>query len=214
MADKVTIVDYGVGNLLSARRAFEHMGAQVVATSSPEGVLGAERLVLPGVGAYGDCVGELARRGLIDPLRRYAATGRPLLGICVGMQMLFEASDEFGENTGLGLLAGRVTRLPDSDLDGRPLRIPHIGWARLEAGAGYASAAIPLIPPGLLGRSVYFVHSFAARPRDESDTLAICRFGGHAVAAAVQRGSIMGTQFHPEKSGKVGLSIIRSFIDL
>lgn len=214
MADKVTIVDYGVGNLLSARRAFEHMGAQVIATSSPEGVLAAERLVLPGVGAYGDCVGELARRGLIDPLQRYAATGRPLLGICVGMQMLFEASDEFGETAGLNLLAGRVARLPDCDLDGRPLRVPNIGWAPLEAGAGYGATAAPLIPETLLGRSVYFVHSFAARPRDEADTLAICRFGGHPVVAAVQRGPVMGTQFHPEKSGKVGLSIIRSFIDL
>lgn len=211
---KITIVDYGVGNLLSARRAFEHEGAQVTSTGTAEGVLAADRLVLPGVGAFGDCVAALGRRGLIDPIRRYAATGKPLLGICVGMQMLFDASEEFGLHPGLGLLGGRVALIPQTDVDGGPLRIPHIGWAPLERAEASQATGQRLIKDELFGRSVYFVHSFAARADTPSDVAAICRFGGHAVTAAVQRDGIMGTQFHPEKSGKAGLSIIRRFISL
>lgn len=212
---RITIVDYGVGNLLSARRAFEHVGCEVILASSPEQCLAAEKLVLPGVGAFGDCVRQLAARRLLEPIRRFAQGGRPLLGICVGMQMLFDVSEEFGQHEGLGLLPGRVVELPSHHRHtGAPLRVPQVGWARIEPGPGMDACPRSLLPETVLHKDVYFVHSFAAEPELDADRLAVYRHGEHAVCAAVQRDNIMGTQFHPEKSGPVGLSIIRRFSEL
>ncbi len=208
----VTVVDYGVGNLLSVRRAFEHLDCEVVLTGSADRIAVAERLVLPGVGAFGDCIGELDARGLIEPVLDFVRTGRPLLGICVGMQMLFEGSDEFGEHRGLCLLPGRVSRIPTSDRAGNPIRVPHIGWSPLLRPVHMnGEPAGTFLAGSDFGASVYFVHSFAALPDEATDTLAEVDYGGHRVMAAVARGNIMGSQFHPEKSGKVGLAMLRRF---
>ena len=133
---KVTVIDYGLSNLLSVRHAFAHFGAETLLTSDPADVLAAEKLVLPGVGAFKDGMDGLARLGLIEPIRQKAAAGTPLLGICLGMQMLFDESEEFGLHKGLGLIPGRVVKIPDTDVDGHPQKVPHISWDPLYPGGG------------------------------------------------------------------------------
>lgn len=215
-ARDVVIVDYGVGNLLSVARAVEKAGGAPLLSGAPQVVGEAERLIVPGVGAFGDCAAALKSRGLDDAVRDYIARERPMLGICVGMQLLFDKSLEFGETAGLGVISGPVAPLPTQSAAGAPLKIPRIGW-------------LPLLPPagagaerwrgGVLGGfetapSVYFVHSFAGRPERPEDVLAEVDFGGWRVCAAVQRGSAMGAQFHPEKSGPAGLAMIDAFLRL
>jgi glutamine amidotransferase len=214
MPNHVLIVDYGVGNLLSVRRAFEHCGATVELSGDPACLERASRVVLPGVGAFGDCVAALHALGLADAVRDYVATGRPLLGICVGMQMLFDASEEFGRHEGLGIIPGIVQAIPHTDATGCPLKIPHIGWSCLElpeSGSpdGWTGSILANIAPGT---AAYFVHSFTARPADSRHRLADTVYGGFRIAAAVRKGSVIGVQFHPEKSGPAGLAMIRSFL--
>ncbi|MEY2633864.1 MAG: imidazole glycerol phosphate synthase subunit HisH [Pseudomonadota bacterium] len=211
----ITLVDYGMANLLNVARAFEHCGATVRVVETPDDVLAAERLVVPGVGAFRDCLDELRRRGFDDVLRRYVDTGRPMLGICVGMQALFDVSEEFGEHPGLGHLPGRVRAVPRQAVDGAAQRVPHIGWNHLvqpESGRDWSGT---VLEPFVGQRpAVYFVHSFAAQPEDPADRLADCVYGGHRVCAAVQRGNLMATQFHPERSGEIGLTILHRFLDI
>lgn len=214
MNTAVAIVDYGIGNLLSIARAFEACGVEPQLTSDPDYIRTASRLVLPGVGAFGDCMRALQQAGLADPVVDFAHSGRPLIGICVGMQMLFEASEEFGEHRGLGLLKGRVVRIPKTDTEGHPHKIPHIGWTDIDAPAGSAANRWNGSILGLLsgGTAMYFVHSFTAKPANPADRLADALYGGHVLSAAVRRDNISGTQFHPEKSGPAGLNVIRTFV--
>lgn len=211
----VTIVDYGMCNLLSVARAFEHCGVQVTVTEDPKAVGAADRLVVPGVGAFSDSMKEVIGRGFADELRAFVQTGRPMFGICVGMQMLFDASEEFGEHAGLGILPGRVKAVPSQNKDGQSQRVPHIGWNHLvepELGRDWQGT---LLEPFIGSHpAVYFVHSFAAEPEFSSDRLADCIYGGHRICAAVQRDNLMATQFHPERSGEVGLAILRRFLEL
>ena len=212
----VVIVDYGVGNLLSAKRAFAHCGAEVVLSGDPDKISRAERLVLPGVGAFAHCMRQLQFSGLVEPLRQFISTGRPLLGICVGMQILFEGSNEFGQHLGLGLIPGVIERIPETDTSGAIHKVPHVGWNALrnppEANDDRWSGSILKGFPS--GGEVYFVHSFTAWPRDVRDRLADAAYGGRRISAVVQRENIYGTQFHPEKSGPLGLGIIESFLVL
>ena len=162
---KVTIIDYGLSNLLSVQHAFAHFGAEVCLTNRPEDVLAARLLVLPGVGAFQDGMAGLERLGLIDPIRQKAKEGTPLLGICLGMQMLFDESEEFGVHKGLGLIPGRVVRIPDTDADGHPQRVPHISWQglipaeHLDPETGFAGTALAGVHPG---QECYFIHSYEA----------------------------------------------------
>lgn len=207
-----TVVDYGVGNLFSIARALEAGGAEVRMASSGAEMDAAERLVLPGVGAFAHCMSELRSHGLEDPVRRYAASGRPLLGICVGMQMLFEGSEEFGDHEGLGIVAGRVRAIPPTGSDGAPHKIPHIGWGELELPAGRADWKGSLLE-GLAARTaVYFVHSYTAQPSDPAQRLADCHYDGRVISACVAAESVSGCQFHPEKSAAAGLRIVRNFL--
>lgn len=208
----VVLVDYGVGNLLSVRRALELVGADVHQTSDPADLEIDHPVVLPGVGAFGDCVDELRDRGLLDPLRKAALDGRPFLGVCVGMQLLFEGSEEFGSHEGLGVLPGRVTRIPDTGADGTTHKIPHIGWAELQAPGGVTWEGTPLEGFGS-GDTCYFVHSYTADPLDEH-RLADCDYDGRLISAAVRSRNLYGMQFHPEKSGPAGLDIMRRFVEL
>ncbi|HJA24687.1 MAG TPA: imidazole glycerol phosphate synthase subunit HisH [Candidatus Fournierella merdigallinarum] len=210
MGAVITVVDYGRSNLLSVRRALEHCGAQVRFASAPEEVLRAQALVLPGVGAFADGMEQLRRQGLAGPIRQKAGEGTPLLGICLGMQMLLEAGVEGGLTEGLGLIAGQVGPLPDKTADGAPLKVPHVGWGALTLAPSGASG---LLRGTRQGDEVYFVHSFAARPARREDCAATVEYGGHTVCAAVARGNVTGLQFHPEKSGPVGLCMIRAFVE-
>lgn len=210
-AGSVTIVDYGIGNLYSVQRAFESVGARVEFASDPDHVLGARRLVLPGVGAFADGMDGLRARGLVEPLLAYAASRRPLLGICLGMQMLGSHSEEFGRHPGLGIVPGAVRALPATSTAGTPHKIPNIGWRELQAPAGrdWTGSALAATAPGA---AVYLVHSYHLQPDDPADLLAVTYYGGHTVTAAVARGAVIGCQFHPERSGRVGLGILARFL--
>ncbi len=206
-----TIIDYGIGNLRSLAKAFAAAGVAAERTGDPDRIAAAERLVLPGVGAFGACADALAARGLTDAVRERARAGVPLLGVCVGMQLLFEASDERPgadgrPHAGLGLLPGRVVRFDPAlaDADGRRLKVPHMGWNRLR----------PTRPHPVLGDAdgdwVYFVHSYHAAPAEPADVLATVGYGGD-VPAVVGRKTVVGVQFHPEKSARAGLAMLRRF---
>jgi glutamine amidotransferase len=212
---RVTIVDYGMCNLLNVVRAFEHCGAQVQVTEDPHSVMAADRLVVPGVGAFSDSMKELTARGFADAIRAFAQTGKPLFGICVGMQMLFDASEEFGEHEGLGILPGRVKAVPATTVDGNSQRVPHIGWNHLVESASRRNWRESLLEPFISQNpAVYFVHSYAAQPALDSDLLADCMYGGHRICAAVQRENLMASQFHPERSGEIGLALLGQFMSI
>lgn len=208
MTRVVTVVDYGVGNLFSIARSIEKAGGEARLSTDPEEVAQAERLLLPGVGAFGACAAQLASAGMAEPVKAFAATGRPFLGICVGMQLLFDYSVEFGRHEGLGLIPGSVEAIP---ADGR--KVPHIGWNALRLGPArngwQGSIFEPLRPDAA---SAYFVHSFAGHAASPADVLSVVDYEGVQVCAAVQRDNVTGVQFHPEKSGPVGLALLESYL--
>ena len=204
----ITVVDYGMGNLMSVSRAFEAVGADVRVSGAPAEIEGAERLVLPGVGAFGDGMRGLMERGLVEPIKGYAASGRPLLGICLGMQLLFDSSEEFGEFGGLGLIRGSVRKVPSRGADGQPHKIPHIGWSGIVPVRDWRGTLLQGIERDV---ATYFVHSYATEPADEGDRLADTYYDGCRISAVVRHGAIAGCQFHPEKSAAVGLKILANF---
>lgn len=212
----ITLLDYGMCNMLNVARAFEHVGAQLTITEDPAQARSAERLIVPGVGAFSNSMHELNRRGHSDAIRDFVATGRPMLGICVGMQVLFEGSEEFGDTNGLGLLTGWVRAVPDQTVDCQPQRVPHIGWDKLlvPEQTNRSWAGTLLEPLAQIDPAVYFVHSFCAVPADKADILAECDYGGHRLCAAVARDNIVATQFHPERSGEIGLRALRHFVEM
>lgn len=214
MTPEVTVVDYGLGNLFSVCRALEHCGATPVVSADPDVVARADRILLPGVGAFGDGMAQLTGRAMDGALKQAVARGAQLLGVCLGMQFLLDSSDEFGLSAGLGLIPGRVIAVPGQQTDGTPHKIPHIGWnalVRAEARASWAGTVLEGLPEGT---AVYFVHSFMAVPDDPRHRIADCLYGGHRVAAVIGRDNVWGTQFHPEKSGTAGLTVLRRFIAL
>lgn len=210
MSAIVHVVDYGIGNLYSVARAIEKIGAQACVTDDARSIAAADRVILPGVGAFKDGMEGLRAKGLDRVVMDYAASGKPLLGICLGMQLLASRSLEFGTHEGLGLLPGDVVPIPPTGADGAPHKVPFVGWAELRShgDAGFANSAL-----ADLGRSqsVYLVHSYHLSPHDSADVLATYDYDGAAVTAAVARGNILGCQFHPEKSAAAGLEIIRRF---
>ncbi|MCX5811388.1 MAG: imidazole glycerol phosphate synthase subunit HisH [Proteobacteria bacterium] len=210
----VVVVDYGMGNLLSVHRAFEYCGARVVITSSPNQVERAEYLVLPGVGAFADGIRELHSRGLVEAIRKFTKTGRPFLGICLGMQMMMETSEEFGIYEGLALIPGRVIMIPKAGSDGIPHKIPHIGWNGLLLPKNREDWNNTVFQDLSIGESVYFVHSFSVIPTNPINDLADCDYNGLCICASIQSGNVYGCQFHPEKSGIVGLKIIKNFLKI
>ena len=201
----VAIVDYGVGNLFSLESSFRSVGAETVVTSDPAVLRAADRIVLPGVGAFGDAAEKLRESGLADVVVAEAKVGKPLLGICLGMQLLFDKSFEYGEHKGLGLIKGEVR--PIADVIGADLKIPHIGWNALHFGAKKHSLFRYLAE----GDFVYFVHSFYGANCAES-VIATAEYGAE-LTAAVACENVCGCQFHPEKSGAVGMKILRAFCE-
>ena len=198
---KVAVLDYGIGNLRSAEKALQHLGAKAKLTSSPSDISGADAVVLPGVGNFGACMHALRGSGLEAVTLDAAHDHRPFLGICVGMQMLFDGSDESPGVRGLGVVPGRITLLPRTE------RLPQMGWNTLTVRPGSKLMA-GLPDPAWC----YFVHSYAPEPADDGVVAAWCEYG-REFAAAVERGPLWATQFHPEKSGAVGLALLANFVE-
>ncbi len=206
---RVTIVDYGLGNLFSVLRSFRTTGADVELTRDPDAVRAAERLVLPGVGAFRDGMAGLRARGLVEPVVEHARSGRPLLGICLGMQLLMTEGTEFGHEAGLGLVPGTVVTF---GADGRPVRgkIPHVGWTALKEVHSWRGSALA---PLEAGSFAYFSHSYFPRPADDGVVLATATHAGIEFCSYIQTGNIQASQFHPDMSGSVGLAIVKAFAD-
>lgn len=204
----LAVIDYGAGNLRSVLHALNHLDSagreslRIVRT--PSDLKGAARIILPGVGAFGAGMQQLAAQDLIRPLQDAATAGVPCLGICLGMQFLFETSDEMGDHAGLGLLPGRVTRFPDQP----GLKVPHMGWNQIRPVQDS-----PLVRGITADNYAYFVHSYYCQPTDPADLLLITEYG-FPFAAAVQRGNIYGFQFHPEKSQQTGLTLLTNFLEM
>lgn len=205
----IAIIDYGMGNLRSVQKGFEKIGAEAVVTSDPRIVLEADRVVLPGVGAFRDCMRNLEQAGFVEPILRIIAEGRPFLGICVGMQLLFTDSTEFGIYRGLGVIPGHVLRFPEGMREGdEALKVPHMGWNQL---------SFKRCPPAFEGihdaTNVYFVHSYYVKPDDDS-VVATTTGYGIEFCSSVWKDNVVATQFHPEKSQDTGLRILKNFAEL
>ena len=211
---RVTVIDYGVGNLLSVQRGLEQCGAHVTLTSDAEQILSASRIVLPGVGAFQNGMQALEQLGLIEVIQEIANRKTPLLGICLGMQLLLTESEEFGLTKGLGLIPGRVIPVPTHALNGETQKIPHIGWSSLQYSNIEKKWDGSVLHDNQPGSAAYFVHSFMAIPDLGEHRVADCVYGGHRVPAVIACNQISGCQFHPEKSGEVGLKVLRRFISL
>jgi len=201
----IALVDYGAGNVRSVHKALAAVGADAWLVRDPTLLAQAAKIVLPGVGAFGDCMAGLRRAGLVEALHRAMERGKPLLGICVGMQVLFEEGEEMGRHAGLGLLPGRVIRFPDS-LTAKGLKIPHTGWNQIEPVV--ESPLLDGLPPGAW---FYFNHAYCCRARPEH-VIAAADYGG-PFPSVVGRGRVYGVQFHPEKSQEAGLHILRNFVE-
>ncbi|MWC30853.1 imidazole glycerol phosphate synthase subunit HisH [Paenibacillus sp. MMS18-CY102] len=197
----IAIIDYGMGNLHSVNKAVERLGYETVVTADPAAILAADGAILPGVGAFGDAMDNLRETGLESVVKQYVASGKPLLGICLGMQLLFDESEEYGQHAGLGLLPGRVIRFQGD------YKVPHMGWNKLEV-----QQSSPLFE-GLEEGHVYFVHSYHVQPALASDLLATVDYH-QQVTAIVGRGNLFGMQFHPEKSGDLGMQLLAGFLKL
>ncbi len=199
----IAIVDYDMGNLRSVEKAFLKLGLEAKVTRSPKEILNARHIVLPGVGAFKDCMRNLDQYGLIDPLLKSIGAGKPFLGICLGLQLLFEESSEFGVHKGLGVLKGRVVRFPSSGAEG--LKVPHMGWNSINK-----KKESPLMNGIPEGEYFYFVHSYYAAPEDAGATLTTTDYGLEFVSS-IAKDNITACQFHPEKSQKAGLRVLKNF---
>jgi glutamine amidotransferase len=206
MGGMITIIDYGMGNLRSVQKGFEKVGCNAEVTADPRVVERADRLVLPGVGAFRDCMDNLREGGFIAPIRNHIAAGRPFLGICLGLQLLFTESEEFGRHRGLDIIPGRVRRFPDDlQAGGEKLKVPHMGWNQIDI-----RRPAPIFAGLESGECVYFVHSYYVDPEDPAVAASTTDYG-MTFCSSIWRDNVMATQFHPEKSQRVGLKILENF---
>ena len=210
---KVAIVDYGMGNIKSVQRGLEKVGASVNLTGDPEQYIHADCLVLPGVGAFENGMDGIKKAGMVEALGEFVQSGKPFLGICLGMQMLMEDSDEHGLHLGLGYIPGSVKRIPHQNEGSFVRKIPHIGWNNLRCASGGVPWEKSILRSVREKEFVYFVHSFMAVPVHNKHLLAQCDYEGLKVTAGVQKDNVTGLQFHPEKSGEAGLAILKEFVN-
>lgn len=202
----IAIIDYGMGNLRSVQKGFEKVGYEAVVTSDPRLVLDADRIVLPGVGAFRDCIKNLEEGGFVEPILRVIREGRPFLGICLGLQLLFTESEEFGIHKGLNVIPGRVVRFPDGMVEGNEeLKVPHMGWNQVSIKR--RPSAFSAMPDN---SNFYFVHSYYVQPEDQSVVATMTQYGIE-FCSSVWKDNIVATQFHPEKSQERGLAILKNF---
>jgi glutamine amidotransferase len=209
-AARVAIVDFGMGNLFSVQRACEQAGLRARVTDRPADLSEADAVILPGVGAFGDAMATLTRLGFVEALRDVAASGKPLFGICLGLQLLMTESQEFGRHRGLGIVAGDVVRFEQPPTEHPVLKVPQVGWNRIAKAPGTSWEGSPL--EGVSeGAYMYFVHSFYVRPADPHVALSVSRYGQTTFCSSLRSGNIFACQFHPERSGPIGLGIYRRF---
>lgn len=205
----IAIIDYGMGNLRSVQKGFEKIGAEAVVTSNPADLLKADRVVLPGVGAFRDCIHNLQQGGFVEPILQVIQQGKPFLGICLGLQLLFTESEEFGLHQGLGVIPGRVIHFPEGMSEsGEKLPVPHMGWNQISI-----KGKQPLFQGIASGSNLYFVHSYFVTPLDPAVIAATCNYGIE-FCAAVRKDNVMATQFHPEKSQAIGLQMLKNFAEM
>ena len=207
----IAVIDYGMGNLRSVQKALEHVGAKVIVTNDPKLITSADSVVLPGVGAFKDCMANLTQLKLVDPIRKFIDGGKPFLGICLGLQVLFEESEEYGPVAGLGILPGKVLKFTSASSEtkgGPPIKIPHIGWNNIEV-----KKKVPLFDKLCTESYFYFVHSYYVVPEDQSMVATVTNYGVEFVSG-IQCRNIYAFQFHPEKSQTVGLSLLERFSNL
>jgi imidazole glycerol-phosphate synthase subunit HisH len=206
----VAIIDYGMGNLYSVQRACEHLGVEAAITGSADVLLSAEAAILPGVGAFGDAMGNLKERGLAGPIKEFIASGRPFMGICLGLQLLMSESEEFGVHEGLNIFAGKVVKFPA----GPGIKVPQVGWNKIKrapAGAGWEASLLRGVREE---EFMYFVHSFYVVPAGGEAVLSVSSYEGVNYCSSLQRGNVFACQFHPEKSAGRGLKIYQNFAGL
>lgn len=211
---KIVIIDYGLSNLLSVKHAFDFFKANTIISQTAEDIKSADALVLPGVGAFKDGMNKLKELNILDAITQRVNEKTPLLGICLGMQMLFDESEEFGIHKGLGFIPGKVIKIPDVDINGNKQKVPHISWNPLLPGGNHQNFENSILSDIRNREECYFIHSFEAKPKFQDDCLAETEYGGRRICAVAQRNNVIGTQFHPEKSGEIGLRIIKQFIEM
>ena len=207
---RAAIIDFGGGNLYNVRRACLHVGLDAFITDDPREAKEADGLILPGVGAMAQAIERLQRAGLASVVEEASAAGTPILGVCLGFQLLMSRGTEFGEYAGLGFFPGSVERFPDVDVDGSLLRVPHIGWSpvRPPQGKNWKNSLLADVPEG---SSMYFVHSYHVVPETVVNVIAVASYGGREFAAAMESGNMFASQFHPERSGELGLRVYERY---
>lgn len=210
MSKQVVVIDYGIGNVFSVCNALSRIGASPILTRDPVAIANAERVVLPGVGAFSKAMYNLQSKGLIDSIVKFVDTGRPFLGICIGMQVLMDCSVEFGNHTGLGLIPGRVIPIPNAAKMGEKIKIPHIGWSEVK-GSPDTPVGNSLISFGER-KHFYFTHSYVCEVFEDSHISATTAYHGNIFTAVIGCRNILGVQFHPERSGENGLKFLRQFL--
>jgi glutamine amidotransferase len=213
-AKRVAIIDYRMGNLFSVEHACAAVGIQPVITSDTDAILACDGAILPGVGAFGEAMENMRRLGLDGAVKRFLDTGRPFMGVCLGLQLLFEESEEFGSHRGLGLIRGSVRRFPGHSSSGETIRVPQIGWNQIRPAHGRAGDWDPSPLRGIAeGEYMYFVHSYYVAPAESADALSMTRYEGLEYCSSVRRENLFASQFHPEKSAREGLRVYRNWAD-
>jgi glutamine amidotransferase len=209
---KITIIDHGCGNILNLVRAIKFLGYEIEVTRVDKKIINSSHLILPGVGAFGNVMAQLEKYNLHKVILEYAKLNKPLLGICLGMQILFTKSYEFGDHQGLGLIEGEVVKI--SNKKNKEIKIPHIGWNEIYPSKGEEKWKNKILKNSLIGKSFYFVHSFACLTKNSDSTIAVCNYSGITISAVISSGNIFGCQFHPEKSADNGLAVLKNFCEV
>ena len=209
-----TVIDLGIGNLLSIIRGLEYFGSKVTVTSDPNIIKNSSHVVLPGDGAFKHVMEQVIKKRLLETITNFDKSKSSLLGICIGMQILFDESCEFEKTKGLGLISGKIVPIPNKSIDGKKITIPHMGWNNLLTTKYFKNWNKTFLENNKVNDEVYFIHSYMAVPSNDSNRVADCVYGGHRIAAVVTKDNITGCQFHPEKSGKIGLKILKKFLEV